>query len=546
MPRERDVNRRTFLQYGGAAAATAATVGLAGCGEDDPETDDDPGMDDDDGTPPDEPTEAEMREFTEELPDDPTREELLQHANGLSNALAPWVFLHQQFSIYGVNEDLDWEARGDEDIIVREIETDRDEITITQGTFPTAMDPMDHNDTPTHNVLDQPYEPVLYRDLDGEVISLLATDWERTGEQTVELEIRDDVTFHNGDEMTAADVAYSLNRANNAEISDQAGVIGAIEEATAEDGSVVVELGRIEPAFFRNLTAFGRVMNEEWTEARSQGDLNAGEVNGTGPYELVEFADDSQVVYERYDDYWGDNPGPDGIVFNAVADEGTRVDRLIAGDSDIVTNVNPRDISEVEEEDGIEIQGVPSIRNIFLVMNDAKEPFDSREFRQAMNYAVDVEAIIDSILETFGEPTSQPTLPDHFGHNPRIDPYPYDPERAEELVEASGHAGVEITLHTTTGRYLRDTDIAETAAAQINELDNVTADAELRDTDSLFAETLDGDQETSPGFFLIGWGNPTFDANYTMEPWFDPDDIFAHYFDEELLDLIQQANQTPE
>jgi peptide/nickel transport system substrate-binding protein len=67
----------------------------------------------------------------------------------------------------------------------------------------------------------------------------------------------------------------------------------------------------------------------------------------------------------------------------------------------------------------------------------------------------------------------------------------------------------------------------------------------LRDTQSLFAETLDGDQETSPAIFLIGWGNPTFDANYTMGPWFD-DPVFQHFTDEELIDLVRQSNETPE
>ena len=544
---QRDAGRRTFLKYSGVAAAGAVGA-LAGCTGDEPEDETpDPGDDDtpepDDDTPEPDDEETLLREFDEELPDDASREELLQYANGWSNALAPWVFLHQQFSIYGVNDDLDWDAREDEDINASEISTGREEITITQGTFPTALDPVNHNDTPTYNVVDQAYEPVLYRDRDGRVVGNIATDFERIDDNTVELEILDGVQFHSGSDMTAEDVAFSINRTNDPEISSQAGVLGAVTEATAENGSVVVGLEIVEPAIFRNLAAFGRVMEQSWTEERSQGDLNSGEINGTGPYELTEFADDTRVVFERFDDYWGDAPDAQQVTFNAVADEGTRVDRLIAGESDLITNVNPRDISEVRDAGNASVEAVPSIRSIFLVMNDAHEPFDSREFRQAMNYAVDVQAIIDSILNGFGGLTSQPTLEGHFGHNPRVGPYDYDPERAEALVEESGHAGADITIHSTSGRYLRDTDIAETAASQINDLPNVTADADLRDTSSLFAETLDGDQESSPAIFLIGWGNPTFDANYTMAPWFG-ETIFRHYNNEELWDIIQQSNQT--
>ena len=541
-------DRRSFLKYAGVAAAGAVTTSLAGCLGDD----DDPGEEDTPTpTPTPSPTPGEpedvLREFDEELPDDPTREEILQHVNGLANYHAMHVFLHQQYSIYGLNDDLEWEARGDEDIIAREFVTDLEEATVTQGTFPTAMDPADHNDTPTHNVMDQPYEGVVYRDRDARIIESIATDWDRIDEHTIEFEIRDGVMFHSGNEMTLEDVAWSINRFNDPEVSQVAGNMGNINEAYVEDGKVVLDLDSLVPTIFINLTSFGRIMEQEWTEERSQGDLNAGEVNGTGAYELVDFADDVEVVFEKFDDYWGENEGPDTLIFDAVEDEGTRVDRLITEESHLVTNVNPRDVSEIEAVDGIGIAGVPSIRSIFLVMNDAKEPFDSIEFRQAMNFAVDVEAIVDSILDGFGTPTSQPTLPTHFGHNPRVDPYGYDPERAEALVEESGYSGAEITVHTTNGRYLRDTDVAETAAEQINELDNVTADADIRDTQSLFDETLDGDQDTSPAIFLIGWGNPTFDTDYAVRPWIDPEDAFgiSHFNDDEMLDLIAQATELP-
>ena len=537
MSRDNDsLNRRTYLKYVGG---TAATVGLAGCADDDDPDGSDPGDSDDDVDDSDD-TQL-LREFDEELPEDPSRLELLEHANGLASTLSPWVFLHQQYSIYGLSEDIEWEVREDEDIIARQIETDLEEMTVTQGTFPTTLDPVGHNDTPTYNVIDQAYEPVLYRNLDGDVIGLIATDWERLDDNTVSFEIRDGVTFHSGNELTAEDVAFSINRANDPDVSDQAGVIGNIDEAYAEDGSVVVELNAVEPAIFRNFSSFGRVMEKEWTEERSTGDL-ATEINGTGAYELEEFSDGSQVEFVRYDDYWGENDASDRVVFNAVADEGTRVDRLLSGESELITNVNPRDISEVNEADNASIGGVPSIRTIFLVMNDAKEPFDSIEFRQAMNFAVDVGAIIDNILNGFGDRTSQPTLQGHNGHNPRMEPYGHDPERAEALVEESGYTDAEITVHTTSGRYLRDTDIAESLASQINDLDNVSADADLRETSSLFAETLDGDQDTSPGIFLLGWGNPTLDANYVLEPWFT-ESIFQHFSDDELADLIDRSNE---
>ncbi|TKX51971.1 peptide ABC transporter substrate-binding protein, partial [Halorubrum sp. SP3] len=109
----------------------------------------------------------------------------------------------------------------------------------------------------------------------------------------------------------------------------------------------------------------------------------------------------------------------------------------LAEETDIVTNVPPNEVSRVNSSDVATINSVPSARIIFLQMRYDVEPFSSQQFRQAMNYAVDVESIIENVLNGFGNITGQPTLEGHVGYNPDIDPYPYDPDEAERLVEES-------------------------------------------------------------------------------------------------------------
>lgn len=469
------VDRRTFLQYGGAAAVTVA---LAGCPEEEP-VEETPTPDD-----------------TETPEDDDEDEDLF-------------------------------------------------EVTVTQGQLTDTLDPVGENATPVYNIIDQGYEPFMYRDEEGRVVERIITDWDREGDQTIRLTVRDGVSFHSGSELTADDVAFSINRANDPDVSDVAGPIGAIVEATVDDGDVILELDQVEPAIFRNLAAFGRVVEQSWVEERN-GDIDT-EMNGTGPFELVEFVDDTHVIYEKFEDYWGPEPEVDGGEFNAVPEEGPRVDRLLAGDSDLIVNVRPDDIGEIQAADNVSSEFIPSTRTIFLIHNDQIEPFDSLEFRQAMNYAVDVQAIIDSLLNEFGVPTSQPTLEGHTGYNPDLEPYPYDPDEAESLIDESGYAGVEITLHTPIGRYLRDVDVAESAAAQINELPNVTCDVDRRDFGELVGEVATPDPTDAPAFFLLGWGNPTFDANYTVHPWMGQEGgIFRFFHDDDIADLISQANDLPD
>ncbi|HKJ58533.1 MAG TPA: ABC transporter substrate-binding protein, partial [Halobacteriales archaeon] len=226
----------------------------------------------------------------------------------------------------------------------------------------------------------------------------------------------------------------------------------------------------------------------------------------------------TEVVFERYEDYWGGAADVGGVTLNSSTESSTRVNRLLAEESDIVTNVPPQEVSRVENSDVASINAVPSTRIIFLQMRYDVEPFSSQEFRQALNYAVDVESIIENILNGFGSITGQPTLEAFVGYNPDVDPYPHDPDEAERLVEESGHAGAEITLQTPIGRYLADVEIAQAAAAQISELSNVTCEVQQRDFAALVQDLVTGNIEDKPHFNLLGWGNGEFDASQTITP----------------------------
>lgn len=436
----------------------------------------------------------------------------------------------------------------DDDDPLGDDEDEELEITITQGTFATAIDPQAHNDAPTYNVLDQSYEPLLYRDAEGEIIEYLATDYEQVEDDHVRFELREGVPFHSGDEMTAEDVAYSINRTVDDEVgivSPQQDGLSGIDSAEADDEYAVDVFSEgANPAVLANFASFGRIMQQSWTEEYDEGDETiSDEANGTGPYQLEEFEEDVRATFTAFDDYWdADGVGDvSQVTFEYGEESSTRVNALLAGETDLITDVPPSETPRIEDEEGMYFEAIASTRVIFLVMTNDREPFDSLEFRQAMNYAVDVEGIIDELLEGFGDLTSQPTLEGHFGHDPDAEPYPYDPDQAEELIEESGYAGEEIVLETPTGRYLGDEEIARAAASQIDSLPNVSCDLEIRDFGDLTSETLDGDISSSPGFYLIGWGNPTFDANYTLVPWFMPGQASQHFEEDEVTQLIEAS-----
>jgi peptide/nickel transport system substrate-binding protein len=540
------VNRRRFLSFAGAATATA----VAGCtGEEGTATEGETGMDETDTA-----TESPTEEGTPtERPEPDTRAGYLQRANRHAHENAPWIFLNRQYSVYGKSMDIDWTPRRDERISAYAIEpaTDSgDDVVINQSQMDSGLDPHDHRETPTDNIVLQAYEGVLSRDRSGKVIAKLATDYSRQEDGRVRFQIRSGVSFHSGDSLTAEDVAYSINRIVDPDAgglaspqSDQlAGVTGA--EVVDGENAVDVMSDGLNPIVFSLFATYCDVMNKSWVESNESSYINQN-IDGTGPFQLETYEQGVQVVFNRYTDYWQEEAAISSLTIKAAQESSTRVNSLLSGEADIVVNVPPQEVNRVENDDNAEIAAVPSTRIIFNAMRYDAEPFDSVEFRQAMNYAIDLESIVKNVLGTFGDQTSQPTLEGFFGYNEDLDPYPQDQAEAESLVEASGNAGVELELHTPVGRYLKDVEIAQAVASQIDELSNVSASVKQRDFSALVGEITTGDITDKPHWYLIGWGNATFDASQTIIPLLTSDGALTTYKNEELDRLIEEAQSMP-
>jgi len=535
----REMERRKFLTLAGTAAGAAA---LAGCtGGDDTPTDTEGGGDTATDTATDEPTATER-------PEPETREGYLQRANLVLHEEAPWIFLNRQYSVYGKSTDVNWQARRDELIRAYDIEPagSKSTVRITQSQMDSGLDPQDHRETPTDNIVRQAYEGLLSRDREGRVTNQLATGYERVEDGQVRFELRSGVSFHSGDSFTKEDAAFSINRIVQPDVgglespqSDQlAGVTGA--EPADGDSAVIVNSDGLNPIVFALFATYGPIMNKSWVENNDSAYINS-HMDGTGPFMLDSYEQDVEVVFESYDDYYLDAAPADALTIQSAAEASTRVNQLRNGETDVIVNVPPQNISQIQNSGNAEISAVPSTRIIYNAMIYNQEPFDSPEFRRAMNHAVDLESIVSDVLSGFAGQTGQPTLEGFVGYNEDVDPYPYDVEEAERLVEESGYAGAEITLHTPVGRYLKDLEIAQAVVGYIDELENVSAEVQQRDFGNLAGELLDGDLSTSPSFYLIGWGNATFDASQTLIPLLTSDGALTSYSNERVDELINQA-----
>ncbi|WP_137284957.1 ABC transporter substrate-binding protein [Halorussus salinisoli] len=417
-------------------------------------------------------------------------------------------------------------------------------VSITQGQMPSGLDPHDHRETPTDNVMRQAYEGVLTRDQQGSIGEALATEYERVEDGRVRFTLRDGVTFHNGDDLTPEDVAYSINRIVNPDVgfeSPQNDQLAGVTGAEAGNGNTVeVTSDGFNPVVFSAFATYGDVVQKSWVENNDSNYINQN-MNGTGPFQLAEYNQDESVVFERYDDYWQEPADVSQLTFLAASESSTRVNQLLNDETDVIVNVPPQAANRVRQNDGTRLSAEPSTRLLFAAMRYDVEPFANQQFRQAMNYAVNLEGIIENVLSGFGDPTSQPTLEGFVGYNPDVDPYPHDPDQAESLVEESGFAGAEITLDGPTGRYLKDVEIGQAIANQINQLSNVTCSYNQREFSSMVSELTTGDIEDKPHFYLLGWGEATFEGALTIDALLTSEGALTSFKDEEVDQLLQQA-----
>jgi len=423
-------------------------------------------------------------------------------------------------------------------------------VRITQGNMPSGLDPHDHRETPTDVVMLHAYEGVLTRNVEGQVQTNLATEFERVAEGHVRFTVRDGVQFHNGDDLTPGDVAHSINRIVQEDVgfaSPQRDQLAGVTEAsvaetaarstsspTASTRSVL----RVRDLLRRDATVLGRGPRQgghrpgdERDRSVPAGQLHRGRAGRPGP---------QRGLLGR------PGRGLTGHVRRRRRVEHAR-QRLLNEESDVVVNVPPQEVSRVRNSEVARVEAAPSTRVIYNAMRYDVEPFDDQGFRQAMNYAIDLESIVQNVLGGFGAQTGQPTLEGFVGHNPDVDPYPFDPDRAEQLVEESGYAGAEIELHTPVGRYLKDLESAQAVAGYVDDLSNVSASVNQRDFGSLVDELLTGNIEDKPSWYLIGWGEATFDGGLVITALLTTDGALSSYSDDEIDQTMEQAgNQAAE
>ncbi|MBN7784839.1 ABC transporter substrate-binding protein [Ponticoccus gilvus] len=333
-------------------------------------------------------------------------------------------------------------------------------LIVGQIAEPKSLDPAAVTAVNDFRILVNLYEGLVrYKPGTLEVEPQLATGWEVSEDGTeYTFTLREGVTFHDGTPFNAEAVKFNFDRMLNEDhpFHDTgpfplAFFFGSVASTEAVD-DLTVKFTLSEPyaPFLSNLAyPTGLLVSPAAVEAGGA-DFGRAPV-GTGPFKFAEWRSNEAVVIEKNPDYWGEMAGTEAVVFRPITDANTRVAEMLAGGIDMMVEVPPNSLSQFQG-DAYKVIEQAGPHVWFLILNAKEGPFADKLVRQAANYAINKEALVNDVLEGTAEVAAGPTPPAFaWAYNDALDPYPYDPEKAKELLAEAGAEGAELTFYVTEG-----------------------------------------------------------------------------------------------
>ena len=364
------------------------------------------------------------------------------------------------------------------------------DLRIGIGAEATTLDPHYYNLNPNMEIDDHIYDYLLSFDAKGSLIPGLATAWRAIDDTTWEFDLRRNVRFHDGSPFTAADVLFTVERARkptNSPDSYSRHFIRIKEVTALNDYQVRVKTDDPFPNLLRELAQIA-IISKKVGENVTPEDFNSGKAAiGTGPFKFSKWTPGDNVTLARNDDYWGEKPQWDNVIFKLIVSAPARTAALRSGDVDLINYVASSDIESFKKNPNFAVWSGVGNRVLYLVpdvdrdqspfVTDAdgkpmaKNPLRDIRVRRAISKAINRQAIVERVMENMAQVADQFLPAGFYGHTPNIKPDAYDVEGAKKLLAEAGYPkGFGLTLHATNDRYLNDAKVAATVAQMLTQI----------------------------------------------------------------------------
>jgi len=398
-----------------------------------------------------------------------------------------------------------------------------------------TLDPHSQNHSTTNAIVGHSYETLVRYTANYQIEPALATKWTQVTPTQMRFELRKGVKFHDGTPFTADDVVFSFGRIKQPTSTTAIYVAGVNEVKKVDDHTVDFILAGPNPLVLRNATSFF-IMSKAWAEKNNTvkvQDYKAKEENfasrnvmGTGPYRITGWMPEQRVTMTINNDWWDKHTSNvKEVIYTPIKSDPTRVAALLSGDVDMLTDLPTQDVARLRADPKLKIVDGPEVRTIFLAPDvgspelkysniKGKNPFADRRVRQALSMAIDREAIKRSTMRGLSIPAGVMVAPGVNGNAPDIDLVTkFDPEGAKKLLAEAGYPdGFEVRFNAPNNRYVNDEEIAQNIVAMWARIGiKVQLMAENMATFSQKFQNFDS------SLYMLGWGVPTYDAQYMVQ-----------------------------
>jgi peptide/nickel transport system substrate-binding protein len=392
----------------------------------------------------------------------------------------------------------------------------KDTLTVALVSHAATLDPHMHFERVGILVNINMFDSLLHKNRKLEYEPSLATSWKAVNDTTWELKLRKGVKFHNGDTMTAEDVKFSFDRVlDPKKKSPQYGNIRAVKEVRIVDPETIrIVTDKPFPLLLERLVFFP-ILPKKHLEKVGDEAFGSSQPVGTGPWKLVEWKRDQSIKLEAFDQHWRGKPPFKTLVFRAIPEISTEVAELKTGGIDLMRNVPPDIVPELKTHAQTYVSSAPILRTHYVELDMRVAPFDKKLVRQAANYAIDREAIVQKLMAGLGRVVPATVHPAAFGYDPSITPYPYDPKKAKELLAQAGYPnGVDITLHSASVEFR---PIFEALAQMLTEV-GIRTTPKAWDPGPAWNKFFQGEGKATHGYYG-NWGYySVFDADAILHP----------------------------
>ena len=389
----------------------------------------------------------------------------------------------------------------------------KDTLRVTLLAEPGTLDPCMTGITVNQQTTNQIFNQLVRVQSNGDITPELAHKWERLDDLTIRFYLREGVLFHNGDKMTAEDVAFSLGRlnwkgANTAMYS----ILDGANTKVVDDYTIDVKLTRPFAGVFHYLgNVNAGIVSKKYVEKEGE-DINSRQPVGTGPFRFVEWKSGESILLERNENYWDAKPTFSKLILTFIIEPTNRTIELETGGTDIIFTVAPSDVDRIRNNKNLKLLLAPGRRFTYITLNMSDPVFKDRRIREALHYAIDMEALAEAVYGDMAVVADGIISPVYEAAWKPMKMIPYDPAKARELLKEAVGGKLDITFKMNENRQF--IDVSEIVQNMWNAV-GINVNLQVLEMATFTAAGAAGEVQVGISSYAAASGYP----GHQLQPW---------------------------